>query len=140
MDMDKPNMMNKKAKMLHEAAKECLIHASGSYDRYQWNMVVRRSQEAVELELKSLLALLGMDYPKDHDQAPILLRVLKKHQLEVGSISEEKRIEAISADLSRKRGPALQQEEGYDKVTAQKAVVDANYVLKISEKIKRELK
>ena len=36
------------------------------YNR-SWNLVVRRAQEVVELSLKSLLKLMGVEYPKTHD-------------------------------------------------------------------------
>jgi HEPN domain-containing protein len=32
-----------------------------------WNLVVRRSQEVVELSLKGALKVLGMGFPKVHD-------------------------------------------------------------------------
>lgn len=121
-------MMKTKSQMLQNAAEECVYHALDSFERESWNMAIRRAQEAVELGLKSILADLGIDYPKDHDQAPLLIRVMTARKIEIAkNVASE--IERISADLSRKRGPALQQEEGFDKETAINAIQDMNYVM-----------
>ncbi len=75
---------------------------------------------------------MGVHYPKDHDQAPLALRVLKANNFDLGK--DARKIEYISADLSRKRGPALHQEEGYGKKEAKKALKDAEFVVdKIQE-------
>lgn len=116
-----------RSNLLFTAANECLLHAEASFNRSIWNMSIRRSQEAVELELTGVLALIGIHYPKDHDQAPLAMRVLKANGFDLGSDTEK--IEFISIDLSRKRGPALHQEEGYDQKTAQKALADAELVI-----------
>ena len=93
----------KRSELLFIAADECVSHAQGSFDRGVWNMSIRRSQEAVELELTAILALIGVHYPKDHDQAPLAIRTLKANNFDLGQDSEQ--IERISIDLSRKRGP-----------------------------------
>jgi HEPN domain-containing protein len=127
----------KRSDLLFIAASECINHAQSSFDRGVWNMSIRRSQEAVELELAAILALIGIHYPKDHDQAPLAIRTLKAHGFDLGQDSEK--IERISADLSRKRGPALHQEEGYEKEDARKALDDANFVISKIQKIREEL-
>ena len=129
-------MMSRKSKMMHEAAEECRKHCKESFERGVWNMAVRRAQEAVELELKSILALLGMDYPKDHDQAPLLMRVLNARGIEIDGYREARQIESISADLSRKRGPALQQEEGYTKEVAENAISGVNYIFDVTKELR----
>jgi HEPN domain-containing protein len=43
------------------------------YDGQSWADVVRESQEVVELALKALLRSSGVDVPRVHDVAPILL-------------------------------------------------------------------
>lgn len=117
----------KRSGMLIVAAKESLAEAKYSFKRSCWPLVIRRCQECVELSLSSCLAYLGIHYPKNHDQAPLLLNVLKAQQINVDTI--EKKLEMISLDLSRKRGPALQQEEGYDQKEAEEAIKDADFVL-----------
>ena len=39
-----------------------------------WNLAIRRCQEAVELSLKGLLRLLGLEVPKVHDVSGFLRR------------------------------------------------------------------
>ncbi|MCD6225522.1 HEPN domain-containing protein [bacterium] len=128
----------KRSEMLFTAAEESLAQAKFSFERRVWNLAIRRAQEAVELCLGGILALMGIHYPKDHDQAPLAMRVLKAHGL---AIDEEKsqKIQEISIDLSRKRGPALHQEEGYDKITAQQAIKDARFVLNTIKEVKSRL-
>lgn len=127
----------KRSDMLFQAANECMEHAKSSSDRKVWNMAIRRAQEAVELDLRGMLARIAVDYPKDHDQAPILLRILNKQGYDTNVYAKE--IERISADLSRKRGPALHQEEGYDRETAEEAIKDAQFVIDTMNKIREEL-
>ena len=99
--------------MLVDAAEESLAQAEFSLGRCVWNLAIRRCQECVELGLSGLLALVGVHYPKDHDQAPLLIQVLCEEGMPVEKVSAQE-LQRISADLSRKRGPALHQEEGYD--------------------------
>lgn len=126
-----------RSSLLFDSSDECIKHAESSYERQRWNMAIRRSQEAVELQLTAILALIGFHYPKDHDQAPLAMRILKTNGFDLGSDSEK--IELISIDLSRKRGPALHQEEGYDKNTAKKAMDDAKFVIEKIQKVKKKI-
>ncbi len=127
----------KRSELLFTAADECVNHAQSSFEHEVWNMCIRRAQEAVELELTAILALIGIHYPKDHDQAPLAIRTLKARGFDLGQDSEK--IEKISIDLSRKRGPALHQEEGYEKEDAVKALEDANFVISRIQKVRGEL-
>lgn len=120
-----------RSKMLMSAAEESLAEAKFSFNREVWGLAIRRSQEAVELGLGGVLAFLGLDYPKNHDKAPLLFKILKSQGMSMDD--EAKKIEIISLDLSRKRGPALQQEEGYDSKVAKKAIDEAKYVLDYSK-------
>ncbi len=120
-------MIEKRVNLLFSAAKESLAQAEFSFNRDSYNLVVRRAQEAIELLLSGVLASFGVHYPKDHDQAPMAIRVLKSNGFEFEKEIEEK-IQKISIDLSRKRGPALHQEEGFDKKTAEQAIKDARWV------------
>lgn len=125
-----------RSKLLFKASGECVEHANSSLSRKSWNMAIRRAQEAVEIELTGMLALIGVHYPKDHDQAPLLIRILKANGVEINGSDK---IEEISADLSRKRGPALHQEEGYDEITANKAIADMNFVFDRCKDIREKL-
>ncbi len=128
----------KRSEMLLAAADESIAQAKFSFDRGVWNLTIRRTQEAVELCLAGILALMGVHYPKDHDQAPLTLRVLKAHGLGIEE-KKAKKIQRISIDLSRKRGPALHQEEGHDQTTAQQAIKDAQLVLNLMKKVRCKL-
>jgi len=128
----------KRSKMLMEVAYESMAEAKFSFKREIWSLVVRRSQEAVELSIKGILAFLGVDHPKDHDQAPLLFNILNSQ--EISSKDIEEKVKLISLDLSRKRGPALQQEEGYDKKVAKNTIEDANFVLESMKNILEKVK
>jgi HEPN domain-containing protein len=51
-----------------------LLEAEYLKEKEAWNMVVRRSQEAVELALKCALLWAGIEVPRIHDVGPILKR------------------------------------------------------------------
>lgn len=121
---------------LFSAARESLAEGEFSLNRGAYNLSIRRSQETVELGLSALLALLGIHYPKNHDQAPLLIKMLKSQGI---GLENEKRVEDASIDLSRKRGPALHQESGYDNGVASKAIADSKFILEFVELKKAEL-
>lgn len=131
--------MNNKQRfqMLENVAKESLKEAEFSFKNKVWNLVVRRCQEAVELGLNSILAFAGIDFPKNHDKGPMVMNVLRANSIDLDG--KEKEVELISLDLSRKRGPALHQEEGYEEDTALKAIEDTKVVFAFIEKAKTEL-
>lgn len=85
--------------MLIDAAEESLAQAMFSFNRQAWNLTIRRCQEAVELGLSGILALMGVHYPKDHDQAPLLIQVLNEKQISFMTISTIE-LQKISIDLS----------------------------------------
>lgn len=51
-----------------------------------FNMAVRRAQEAVELVLKGALTVLGIEYPKIHDVGKVFADVVRR---KVGSVESE---------------------------------------------------
>lgn len=48
-------------------AEEILREAERLYQRQAWNLVVRRSQEVVELALKGILRYVGVEVPQTYD-------------------------------------------------------------------------
>ncbi len=58
-------------------------------------MAVRRAQEGVELALKGALKLLGVDYPKVHDVAPVFSEQVQRKRGSVDAGVLE-RIEEVS--------------------------------------------
>ena len=53
-------------------AMERLIHAEEALRKGNYPYTIRQSQEAVELSLKGVLRLTGIEPPKWHDVGPIL--------------------------------------------------------------------
>jgi HEPN domain-containing protein len=115
-------------KFIGEAERILERDAVDAYEKGSWNLSVRRSQEAVELALKGLLRMLGIDYPKHHDVGELFLQqVMDKFPAIKRDILE--RIKDISKRLSRDRAPAFYFERVYSEDDAQKAVTDARFVL-----------
>ena len=71
----------------------------GAVQDGDFNMVVRRAQEAVELVLKGALTLLGIEYPKIHDVGKVFADVVQR---KVGTMESEilEKIIHISTRLS----------------------------------------
>lgn len=86
-------------------AGRCLREARSAFTEGDYPITVRRSQECVELSLKSVLRALGIEYPREHEVSGALGLAGKK--LPVWFAAEIPRLIAISKDLSKKRGPAL---------------------------------
>jgi len=70
-----------------EMAKAYLTDASASLEEARQNLkaeryhrVIRRSQECVELSLKAILRLLGVEHPREHDVSFALEAALKQVQ------------------------------------------------------------
>lgn len=110
-------------------------------DAYQdgdWNVVIRKLQEVVELSLKSVLKLLCIEFPKEHDIGKYFLDICR----EKGILIDEDManiIESASKDLADKRSPAFYFEEIYDEETAKVAKEQAekiyNFIISLSEKL-----
>jgi len=47
-------------------------------ESFDWDWAVRRSQEALELSIKSIFRFIRKDYPKDHDLEKHLYEIAKK--------------------------------------------------------------
>lgn len=70
---------------------------------------VRQAQECVELSLKGILRLYGIEYPREHDVKEILLRVSRRFpdwfRAQVKSFAE------ISSKMATERGPSMYGDE-----------------------------
>lgn len=71
------------------------------YDAGSWADVVRESQEALELALKGLLRASGVEPPRIHDVADVLLA--ERERLPAPVRPEVDRLAALSRDLRRDR-------------------------------------
>lgn len=71
------------------------------YDCASWADVVRESQEVVELSLKGLLRACGVEPPRVHDVADVL--IAERDRLPAKVQPHVERLAAISRDLRRDR-------------------------------------
>jgi HEPN domain-containing protein len=128
-------MTNREAgQNLIKEAEEYLGEAERAFLRGSWNMVVRKSQEVVELSQKGMLKILGVEYPKVHDPSDFFLKVLEKRGIPI-NMADSTRVIRISAELSEKRAPAFYFEKNYGSADAKEAKVGAEFVLKIVKDI-----
>jgi len=106
----------------------------GALDEGDFNMVVRRAQEVVELALKGALKILGVDYPKVHDVAPVFSEQMRQKR---GAVDVEvlEQIEDISFWLGQARAPSFYLERDYGEEDARQALRDAVFVLTEVRKI-----
>lgn len=61
-----------------EDAEYSFIEAEEAYKRGFYHRVVRRCQECVELSLKAVLRLYGVEYPRAHDVSGVLMRMSER--------------------------------------------------------------
>ena len=107
---------------------------------------IRRAQECVELALKGVLRLLAIEYPLKHDVGDVLGTLQSREDLPLWFTSEILNLVEISADLSRKRGPAMYGYEAefkpasdlFTKEDSSKALEAAKKVFSICERLVRE--
>lgn len=93
------------AKDYLERARSRVIDATSALARGAYPDVVRYSQECVELSLKAVLRIVGVEYPRVHDVGDILeLHADRFSDWFRAHIPEFRR---ISMDLAQKRGPSL---------------------------------
>ena len=99
-----------------------------AYRAGDFNLTVRRAQEVVELSLKGGLKILGVDYPKIHDVAPVFSKNAKT-KIEKENAAVLQRIEQISKWLGLARAPSFYLEREYVEEDARKALKDSKFVL-----------
>lgn len=100
----------------------------------EYNLVVRRAQEVVELSLKAAIKFLGGDFPKVHDPMTAFAELVTARGWQI-SAEDLEHIRSISADLAKDRAPAFYWEETYSQAQAKKAHEDAEFVLNQVRKI-----
>ncbi len=115
------------SKNLAAEAFRILGEAERAFNDRDWNHTIRRSQESVELYLKSLLAGLNIEFPKIHDIGRICVNELKRKGIPVEETVSLSIIQ-ISKDLSEKRAPAFYWEESYTKEEALESLNDAKFI------------
>jgi HEPN domain-containing protein len=122
-------------------AEEILQEVESVYRRGAWNLVVRRSQEVVELALKAALRAVGVEVPHIHDVGIIL----KDHREKFPEPFRQEidRIASISRRLRREREVSFYGDEQigappqrlYVEADARMALEDARYVWEHCQKL-----
>ncbi len=112
-------------------AKLILDEAEDSLNKGHYHRTIRKCQEGVELALKGLLRLKGIEYPKSHKIGKVFVETLK------GDIDIDilQRAADISDQLAINREPSfygsedLPAEELYDKDDAEESIRNARFVI-----------
>lgn len=126
-------------KKLLSEAEGCWEESQHAFSRGSWNVVIRRAQEVVELSLKGLLKMMGIEYPKAHDVGEVFQSACKEKKLVV----DDKllvEIKEISSRLAKKRSPAFYMEKSYNKTEAEEALLDCEKVVQLARKLFYTLK
>ena len=123
---------------LIQEAQMIMNEAKRAFDSEAWNLVVRRSQEVVELSLKGLLKLMGVESPKTHDVGDTFAKICTEKKI---AIESEKLVEIqrISHQLARDRAPAFYMEKEYSQEQASQALQSAETVLTEAEEMTQRL-
>ena len=110
-------------------------------ERRKYSYVVRQSQECVELSLKSMLRVAGIEYPKQHEVSDLLLE--KKELYPPWLIKELQDISRISKELMMKRMPSMYGEETigkpprslFDREDAESSVKSAEHIYNLAMRL-----
>jgi HEPN domain-containing protein len=86
-------------------AKRSLGEAERAEQDGAYHRTVRRAQECVELALKAVLRLVGVEYPREYEVSAVLHEVIEKFP--EWFASEIPRLTEISKRLAEERGPAF---------------------------------
>lgn len=123
-------MTNQEAgeRLVREAERIFRRDLQAAWAEGDYNLVVRRAQEVVELTLKGALRILGVDFPKVHDVAPVFVEQMQRKGGQVGGEALAK-IQRISAWLGEARAPAFYLERIYSEADAQRALEEAAFTL-----------
>jgi HEPN domain-containing protein len=112
-------------------AKRRLEEAHLGMEKHDYPIVVRNSQESLELAIKGLLRLYAIEYPKEHDVSRVIDYVVDKIPAKLRT--QLKSSKQLMTELAKKRGIALYglEREG---IPARK-LFDREYAEKILERV-----
>lgn len=123
-----------RGKKLIQESGELLKEAKRAYQSSQYNIVVRRSQETVELALKGLLIILGIEYPKIHNVGTVFYEQVKAKGVKIEEKDLEK-IKFISSQLTKEREASFYMEKDYIQEEAEEALEGAEFVFSLVNKL-----
>lgn len=119
---------NERAEQFFQRAEKLYRDVERQLEDEDWSLAVRRAQEVVELTLKGLLALMGVDYPKEHDPADVFARAVRERGLPIEEDALQE-IQAFSTRLARRRAPAFYFEVRVDEQEARQSAREAAQML-----------
>jgi HEPN domain-containing protein len=128
------SMQEEGIRLVQEAESIFRRDVQGAWKDRDFNLVVRRAQEAVEIALKGALKIMGVDYPKVHDVAQLFTEQLRQKR-KVQDMKALQRIEEISLWLAQSRTPSFYFEHEYGTEDAEKALEDSAFVLTEMKKL-----
>lgn len=108
------------------------------YDKERWNIVMRRAQEVVELSMKGILKMMGIEYPRVHNPAPLFVKLVREKGIELEKDMVGK-VLVTSEVLAKERAPSFYSEKVYSKEDANKAKKGAKEILEWINKIKSDI-
>jgi HEPN domain-containing protein len=120
-------------------ARRILAEAERHHGSGDWNLVVRRCQETVELALKAVLRFVGLEVPHVHDVGAFLGEHVDRMPPGMGAHVE--RLVSISRRLRQEREisfygddeVAAPPERLYSRADSEAALGDASFVLGLAE-------
>ena len=118
-------------------AKIILKEAEESFNKGYNHRTIRKCQESVELALKGILRIVGIEYPKSHRIGGAIKDSALKEKLDEGTLE---RIITIADRLADERGIAFygsdtsSAKDMFDEDDASEALVDTRYIMKIIDK------
>ncbi|RLF16768.1 MAG: DNA-binding protein [Thermoprotei archaeon] len=124
-----------------EDAEYSLEECKRALERGYYHRAVRRAQECVELCLKAILRLFGVEYPRSHDVSSSLLRI--RNRLPEWFKRELDFIVEVSTSLALQRAPSFYGDEYrriparrlFKKEDAERALSMATRVLELARKL-----
>ena len=123
---------------LLDEAEEYYEEMLRAYTRGSWNVVVRRAQEVVELSLKGLLKIMGIEYPKEHDVGDVFERACTEKGIDVKAQTLD-HVKRTSSALAREPAPAFYMDRFYSGGQAKEAKEGAEQVLGMARGLKGKL-
>jgi HEPN domain-containing protein len=115
-------------------AGRCLREARAACDEGDYALCVRRAQEAIELAIKGLLRLVGIEFPREHDVSDVLVGSAGRFPEPWREVLPE--LARRMREITPKRGPAMYgleaqgipASQAFDEEDGRGALADAEFV------------